>query len=493
MPVSLQDVLHSIQHTVSGEIETTGSGVHVFSVNGLDLAYDAETGSLHTLDGAGRAVLQWVISRGPWVLNEGQAPDDLFREISRRFPRDQVDEAWDDLASLKGKTLFGRAGGTEAFQEEHQANPGTQWVKALCLNVAHDCNLACKYCFAGLGRFGGRPEIMTPQVAESALDFVLKASGPRRFIDVDFFGGEPLMALPTVKAFVEAARRKGPLHGKEFRFTLTTNCTLLDHEARRFLNGEGISLILSLDGRPQVHDGMRLFRDGTPSHAMAMENAQEAVQSRNGQDYYVRGTYTSRNLDFDQDVQYLYDAGFRRLSLEPAVGEGHRWDIQECHLPELQASYSRLLKFWSNCRQSGDPLSFYHFDLGLQKGVCKERRITGCGAGYEYLAVTPSGTIYPCHQLVGNRAFIMGDVWAGVQRQDIQASFLAARVPNKAKCSQCWAKHVCGGGCHARALEACGDVMTPDPLSCLIMKMRLEYGLCAEAEKILQKEISIVG
>jgi uncharacterized protein len=481
---------------VPGEIDARRSGgVHVFSTKDRDLAYDAETGSLHTLDPAGRAVLQWVIDRGPQVLDEGPIPQEVFRQIPRGLSREQIEEAWSELVSLRGKTLFGVADGRETggYCENHEANPGTQWVKALCLNVAHDCNLACKYCFAGLGRFGGRPQIMTPEVAEKALDFVLKASGPRRFIDVDFFGGEPLMAFPTVKAFVKAARKKGPGHGKDFRFTLTTNCVLLDREALRFLNDEGISLILSLDGRPQVHDGMRVFRDGSPSYAIAMENAQEAVQSRKGQDYYVRGTYTSLNLDFDRDVQHLYYAGFKRISLEPAVGEGHPWDIQECHLSELKASYSRLLEFWHDCRLSKAAFDFYHFDLGLQKGVCKERRVTGCGAGYEYLAVTPSGRIYPCHQMVGNEAMILGDVGAGVQRIDLQSSFKAARVPHKEECSKCWAKHLCGGGCHARALASTGNVMTPDPLSCLIMKMRLEYGLCAEAEKALQEEISTDG
>lgn len=458
--------------------------VHVFSVNGCDLAFDSATGSLHSLDPVGKAVLQYACRAGiDRRIRQDPAFEKRFLEevkgaLFPRFTREEVEAAWEEALPLIGKTLWGDDFTLQAAAEENSDGPEIGSLKALCLNVAHDCNLACEYCFAARGHFGGKPQLMPPSVAMSAMDFLVSQSGKRRYLDVDFFGGEPLMAFDTVKEAVGYARRLEKTTGKIFRFTLTTNCVLLDAEVDEFLNAEGISVILSIDGRPEVHDRMRKRSGGSPSHATVLRNALRLVQSRQGRDYYVRGTFTRHNLDFYEDVKYLYAQGFRRMSLEPVTGgRGEDWAITEQDLPALREAYSRLAAFWKETFEKGDPFSFYHFEIGLDGGVCKEKRITGCGAGYEYLAVTPDGSIYPCHQLVGKPEFNMGNVSDGIVTPALMRRFYEARVPYKPRCIKCWARYLCGGGCHAGALLSTGDIKEPDPLACLIMKTRLEFAL----------------
>jgi len=412
-------------------------------------------------------------------------PPGLARDLGCRFSREDLESAWTELLDLAGITLFGDdAAGLALPLDDAAVDPQVAGVKAMCLDVAHDCNLACAYCFASQGSFGGTPSLMTRETGRAAIDFLLAASKGRRYLDLDFFGGEPLLAFDVVRKVVAYAREQGEERGKEFRFTLTTNCTLLDEEKMDFLNEQRVSLILSVDGRPEVHDRMRRFRGGGPSHEVVMEKALRAVRSRGGRDYYVRGTYTRHNLDFDEDARYLYEMGFRRLSLEPAVGTGASgaddWGISEADLPRLKESYSKLAAFWAESMHKGDPFEFYHFNLGLAGGLCRERRMTGCGAGYEYVAVTPEGEVYPCHQLVGNREYLLGTIASGISGPEIQRAFFQARVPNKDKCRSCWARYLCGGGCHARAIASGGNLRQPDPMSCLIMKTRLEYALYAQ-------------
>ncbi len=456
-------------------------GVHLFSVNGQDLAYDGATGALHRLDRVGRAILDWWGANPGFSAFESEPPTELSFHLAGRFAAREIAEAWEDFRSAFGGTLFGPDEGLG--NSVSSSNPYTPWVKALCMNVAHDCNLACRYCFAGLGRFGGTPEIMTPETAEKAIEWVARASGPRKYIDVDFFGGEPLMAFDAVVAAIDRAKKVASSSGKVFRFTLTTNCMLLDGHVLDRLNREGVSLILSIDGRPEVHDAMRVTRAGNSTHSRVIENALRAIASRDRRDYIVRGTYTKHNLDFDLDVLYLYKAGFRMISLEPAVGEEGEWRITEKDLPAIRRSYERLTLFWEQCLDSGDPLHFYHFDLGLRRGVCLERRTTGCGAGYEYLAATPSGELYACHQFVGQEQYRIGDIVEGISDTELPRRLAGSRVPAKNECSGCWARYLCGGGCHARALASTGDLLAPDRLSCEITKTRLEFALYSEAKK----------
>jgi len=489
LSISLQDVLHGIQPAVSREVKIATCDIHVFSISGLDLAYDGASGTLHRLDPVGREVLRWAQAH-PSTLEHAlaqpespePAPSGLLGDLSPRFLRADTEAAWAELSGLAGKTLFAQDSTiTASLRDEEDVDPLEMGLKAMCLDVAHDCNLACAYCFASQGSFGGRPRLMTREGARAAVDFLIFASKGRKYLDVDFFGGEPLLAFDTVKEAVTYARQRGREHGKEFRFTLTTNCTLLDDDKLVFLNGEAISLILSVDGRPEVHDAMRRFRDGRTSHAAVLERAKRAVESRGGRDYYLRGTYTSRNLDFDADVRYLYEAGFRRLSLEPAVGEGEgEWGIREEDLRRMGQSYEALARFWADSARNEDPFEFYHFNLGLSGGLCRERRITGCGAGYEYVAVAPDGEVYPCHQLVGKQEYLLGTVSSGLTRLQLQRRFCQARVPHKEACAQCWARYLCGGGCHARSVLGGRDLTQPDPLSCRVMQTRLEYALYAQ-------------
>lgn len=488
MPVSLQDLLHGVQPAVSREVtRDPNSPVHVFSSKGLDFAYDAASGSLHVLDALGRDLLLWAADNpGEWKHPTGVLPSPpagLIESLRGKYGEAEIADAWSEFRSSVGYTLFCA---DEALETPERPEDVLQAVgaglKSMCMDVAHDCNLGCCYCFASTGDFGGVRCVMTPEVGREAVDFLIRNSRNRRYLDVDFFGGEPLLAFDTVEAVLQYAREEGARRGKEFRFTLTTNCTLLDSAKARFLNENDVSLILSLDGRPEVHDRMRPFSTGRPSHEVAMERAVAAAKSRTAKGYcIVRGTYTKYNLDFDQDIKYLYENGFRHISLEPAVGEtAAPWAIGVEDLPEVREAYSRTVDFWVDCARKGDPFEFYHFELGLDRGLCRERRVTGCGAGYEYVAVTPEGHIYPCHQLVGKSEYLMGDIRTGIRREDLMHKFCRSRVPHKPECISCWARYLCGGGCHARAVESTSDLLKPDPLSCAVMKVRLECALSGQ-------------
>ncbi len=476
--------------------------VHVFRRGGRILAYDGASGTLHILDEVGEAVLRWFMDSclagvtcpgavskavdcgvGPeqteMALDE-TLPEGLASALGGRFSDAELAQAWKELKAALGKTLFApddildQEGDEKEFTSALEAG-----LKSMCLDIAHDCNLACDYCFASQGSFGGKPSLMDEETGKAAIDYLLEASKDRKYLDVDFFGGEPLLCFDTVKSVLLYALREGARRGKEFRFTLTTNCVLLDDDKISFLVDHGVSLILSLDGRQEVHDRMRRTRGGLPSHSVAVEGAKKAVAAKGGKGYFIRGTYTKHNLDFDEDVKYLYSQGFRYISLEPAVGEG-TWGLTEKDFRAVDEAYGRLTEFWLDCRRRGDPFEFYHFNLGLHHGLCKERRMTGCGAGYEYVAVTPEGQIFPCHQLVGRDEFLLGDIWNGIKRQDLMKRFCLSRVPMKAGCASCWARYLCGGGCHARAVYSTGDLLKPDVISCQLMKMRLEHALYAQ-------------
>ncbi len=506
LSVGMQDFVHRIQPAVSFEVKGVSpipkGGVHVFSAGGKILAYDGASGTLHLLDEVGRAVLEWFMDKsragrgyaargsqeagrqprpgdGDVSVNEA-VPGGLVSALCGKFRDEEIAEAWRELRSALGNTLFAP---DEILEHEGNegdyASPLEAGLKSMCLDIAHDCNLSCAYCFASQGSFGGTPSLMSEETGKAAIDFLLEASKDRKYLDVDFFGGEPLLSFNTVKAVLLHALREGEKRGKEFRFTLTTNCVLLDDEKIKFLVDHGVSLILSIDGRSEVHDRMRKTRGGHPTYSHAAERAKAAVRLKGGKGYFIRGTYTKFSLDFDEDVKSLYDEGFRYISLEPAVGEGP-WGLSLEDLEAANQSYARLIEFWLDCHRRKDPFEFYHFNLGLRHGLCKERRMTGCGAGYEYIAVTPEGEIFPCHQLVGKHEFSMGNIRDGILRKDLISRFLMSRVPMKPDCVSCWARYLCGGGCHARAAYSTGDLLKPDAISCHFMKNRLEHALYAQ-------------
>ena len=355
-------------------------------------------------------------------------------------------------------------------------------VKALCLHIAHDCNLACRYCFAEEGEYHGRRAIMSYEVGKKALDFLVANSGNRTNLEVDFFGGEPLMNWEVVKQLVAYGRSLEEEHHKKFRFTITTNGVLLNDEILEFVNKEMGNMVLSIDGRKEVHDRMRPHRGGQGSYDEIVPKFKKAAESRGQMNYYVRGTYTHYNTDFAKDVLHLADLGFKQISVEPVVApETEDYAIREEDLPQLLAQYDELAEEMIKRRKEGNGFNFFHFMIDLEGGPCVAKRLSGCGSGTEYLAVTPWGDLYPCHQFVGNEDFLMGNVDEGVLRTDIRDEFKQCNVYAKDKCKDCFAKFYCSGGCAANSYNFTGNVNGSYDIGCELQRKRIECAIMIKA------------
>ena len=350
------------------------------------------------------------------------------------------------------------------------------------------CNLRCGYCFAGSGNFGGDRSVMSAEVGRQAIDFLIAHSGARINSEIDFFGGEPLLNFSVVKEIVAYGKQQAALQGKKFKFTLTTNAVLLDESVIAYLNENNISVVLSLDGRPQVHDRMRPDCGGGGSYAQVRPRISRLVESRNNEGYYVRGTYTKLNPDFDADVLHMADLGYRQLSVEPVVGNGEDYAFTAEDLPALYAAYDRLTEAYLSRKREGRPFNFFHFNVDINHGPCVAKRLSGCGAGHEYFAVTPAGDLYPCHQFVGREEFKMGDVWQGMVKKDLSLKFRRNHIFNKEECSGCWARYYCSGGCHANAQAFHNDITKPYQLGCELQKYRLECALYIQVKQALDRE-----
>jgi uncharacterized protein len=356
--------------------------------------------------------------------------------------------------------------------------PENNIVKALCLHVAHDCNLRCRYCFAGTGAFGGSREMMSLDTGKAALDFLFKASKNRIHIEVDYFGGEPLMNGDVLKALIAYARQKSAAQGKVAKQTLTTNGTLLSDEMLHFLNDHEVSLILSLDGRKEIHDHMRPSASGKGSYDQILPRLKAAVHTRHHDNYYLRGTFTRWNLDFCNDVRHLLEAGFRMISLEPVVASpGDAYALKEEDVPAIEREYEKLAHLWLEKNNLGEGFRFFHFNVDLNQGPCLPKRLSGCGAGREYMAVAPNGSLYPCHQFVGDEAFQIGNVFKGILHPDIGNTFRMTHVLSKSACRACWARFYCGGGCHANAWHQNGALDQPYAIGCRLERKRLECAI----------------
>lgn len=449
--------------------------VHIVRHGGTSMVLDVESGSVHLLDAAALFVLQRL-------LEAGGDPDRLAGTLDTG-----QQEALEEIQALRGAgTLL------SPVPAVAPALPAPGGLKALCLNVAHDCNLYCRYCFASRGDFGGDRGCMDPETGCRAVDYLVDHSGPRRLLEIDFFGGEPLLAWDTVCAVLRHARRRGEETGKRFKFSLTTNGVRLDPERIRHLVEEDVGLVLSLDGRPEVNDRMRPFPDGSPSSGRVVPAFQE-VARRTG-DYVIRGTYTRANLDFVQDVRYLLSQGFGHLSLEPVVAPPDaEYALQPGDLERLRQEYWDLAALWLARRDTGEPLDFFHFNVDLAGGPCLPKRIRACGAGFEYLAVSPDGSLYPCHQFVGRREYRMGTLSGGIGDPGLAERFRGANVYGKPACRECWARYLCSGGCHASASQGGGPIETPDPLGCEIQKIRLEVAIFLQGMVLLRGEIPRTG
>lgn len=445
--------------------------MHIFKFRDMTLVLDPITGSLFEVDElAGEVVKLWYKN----------TPEQILSALAGRFPARAVAEAIAEVEELKAKGAI-----DPVMPPEPELIDEAPQVKALCLHVAHDCNLRCKYCFAGTGDFGHGRTIMDTDTGKAAIDFLLRSSGARKHLEVDFFGGEPLLNFDLVKEVVAYGEEQGPKAGKVIRFTLTTNGTLLGDAETEFLNEKKMNVVLSLDGRKDVNDRMRPFEGEVGSYTLVRDALLRFVNRRNGQNYYVRGTYTAHNLDFSEDVKHLYDLGFREISVEPVVGgAGESYALTSEHLASLCNQYELLADFYLEKDVSAEPFTFFHFNMATYGGPCFGKRVTGCGAGFDYVAVTPEGDLYPCHQFVGNETFKIGSVWDGIIKPELTAEFLKANLYRKPECMECWAKFFCSGGCHATAYHSNGTILKPDALACDLQRKRVECALGITAAKI---------
>lgn len=441
---------------------------HVFSALGTNFLLDVKTGGLHELDDVARDV----------AIAYGASRDEVVWRLGPVHTDEAVAEAYDEIDEM---VADGRL--SHPFTPDEPYEPaGEVLVKALCLHVAHDCNLRCRYCFGKTGSFGMTRELMPERVAKAAIDFLLARSGGRRNLNVDFFGGEPLLNFGVVRSSVEHGRAEAARLGKRIEFTLTTNAVLLDDDVARFLNDNDMLVVLSLDGRKETHDRMRVAPGGGGSYDEVVPRVRRFIASRPPESYFVRGTYTRANLDFASDVMHLADLGCRSISVEPVVGaRDTSYGIRADDLDAIGREYERLATLFLERHARGEGFSFYHFNVDLDGGPCLARRLAGCGAGVDYLAVAPDGSIYPCHQFVGRREFLMGDVFKGEVDCELVERFRGAHVYTKRGCAECWARFICSGGCHASAYASSGDILTPDPVACAIQKKRIECALAVQA------------
>ena len=444
---------------------------HRFSVTGALFLLDVISGSLHELDRA---------SYRAFDVLEADDRKAALVSFQEEFGVTEMDEVIEDI-----NILIHDGNLTYAEEEELVLNlPEERNIKAMCLHAAHDCNMRCGYCFAGTGGFGGERSLMSADIGKKALDFLFESSGHIKHLEVDFFGGEPLLNMEAVSDIVSYGKELEKIHGKYLKFTMTTNALSLSKEIGKFLNENDISTVLSIDGRKEVHDAVRKTVSGDDTFEPILNNCKEFVTSRQGEDYYVRGTYTKKNLDFSKDVLTLAGEGFKRISFEPVVAkEGSPYAINKSDLDALSNEYDVLVtKMLEKCK-AGEEFNFFHFDMEVAKGPCLAKRLSGCGAGAEYVAVTPDGDIYPCHQFVGDTKFKLGDVWSGIDNKEVRANFSNANIYTKENCRSCWTRFYCSGGCHANAFQFNEDILKPYELGCEITQKRIEAALAYQALK----------
>lgn len=443
--------------------------LHLFKACGVYMALDVLSGAVHLLDEMAYDVLK--------LKEEKQTDAQIIEALKGKYPEAELREVLGEIGELVAQG---------ALMAEHDytglQNQSGGVVKAMCLHAAHDCNLRCKYCFASTGDFHGPRGLLPVETGKRALDWLVRHSGNRKQLEVDFFGGEPLMNFEAIKKIVAYGRSLEKETGKHFQFTTTTNAVNLTEEVGEFLNKEMYNVVLSIDGRKEIHDFMRPAANGKGSYDVVLPKMQAFRKSRGDKSYYVRGTFTNRNLDFSNDVISLADNGFDQISIEPVVLEKDSpFALSEEMLPRILAEYDKLAEIYLDRRKNGRWFNFFHFNIDLEGGPCIRKRLTGCGAGNEYVAVTPEGDIYPCHQFVGREGFKMGSVLTDEFNTDLQAKFAANHVLSKEKCSECWARFYCSGGCAANAHAFHGDISKPYELECEMERKRLECAMAIYA------------
>ncbi len=452
--------------------------IHKYSLNGYNIVLDVNSGAVHVVDDVTSDLLD-ILELPITDDSEGE----LVEKLQHKYTVEQLTEAYQDIRELMEQDLLF----SEDTYGDYAAKMVSGPVKAMCLHIAHDCNLRCKYCFASTGEYGGKRALMTPEVGKKAIDYLLKYSYGRKNLELDFFGGEPTMNFDAVKEVVAYARSREKEYGKNFRFTITTNGVLLDDDKIDFINREMYNCVLSLDGRKEVNDAIRPTANGKGSYDLIVPKYQKLVEARqkcadNRNQYYVRGTFTRKNLDFTQDVLHLFDLGFDQVSVEPVVSPEYQdYAITEGDLPRIFQEYETLAKMVLRLKKEGKKFNFFHFMIDLNQGPCAIKRLRGCGCGNEYVAVTPEGDVYPCHQFVGMEDWKMGSVLDQSLDLEKKDYFAKTNVYTKEDCKRCWAKFSGSGGCNANGLQYAGDVRKSHRISCELEKKRLECAIMIQA------------
>lgn len=459
--------------------------VHVFLQNELYIALDVNSGNIYLLDEITGKMLEGFPDAPPTL-------EEVRNKLQGSYAEEAIAGAYEEVESLIAqKMLYSPA----FLDEKIMAAPDRhQGIKALCLHVTHDCNLRCGYCFANQGDYRTARRLMSTGVAFKAIDFLIEHSA-RDKIEIDFFGGEPLLNYEVVKNAVAYGKEQAARRNKRLHFTLTTNGLLLDEEKISFLNREMHNIVISLDGRKEVHDRFRydVHKEGTyqkilPKAVKLVEERKKNPPER--RDYFIRGTFTAKNLDFSRDVLHLAGLGFERISLEPVVGSGADFHLTQEHLPAIMDEYEKLAQIIKDLPPGEPGFNFYHFNLNLYKSPCVYKRISACGAGFEYFAVSPEGDLYPCHQFVGTPRFKMGNVRDGIENPQLSEDFRRTNILTKEICKKCWAKFFCSGGCHANAYYSNGDPAIPNELACAMQRKRIECAIGLEVTRRLRQEIS---
>lgn len=454
--------------------------IHKFEQGGHYILLDINSGAVHVID---KMIYDMMDTF------DGTNDAAVVDRLAGTYPKADLEEACGELHELMDEG--------ELFAPDIDVPPTFKvrgLVKSICLMIAQDCNLRCKYCFGDGGSYGQARAVMSPEVGRKAVDYLIKASGPRKHLEMDFFGGEPLMNMRTVKAVTEYVHQREKETGKKFKLTMTTNGMLLDDATIKWLNDNDFALVLSLDGRKEIHDAMRPTAGGQGSYDRAVRNFKKVLESRHGGDYdyrgvytFLRGTYTKKNLDFTKDVLSMNDEGFDILSMEPVVLKDSPIALTEEDLPRIREEYDRLTEAYMKRHREGKGFFFFHFNMDLSNGPCVAKRLSGCGAGHEYVAVAENGDLYPCHQFVGREGYKIGTVDEGITNHELSQYFRESHVLNKPKCRDCWARFFCSGGCHANADLFHGNIREPYEVGCEIQKKRLECAILVQSLLAMEK------
>lgn len=456
--------------------------VHQYKLNGYNIVLDTCSGSVHVVDEVAYDII---------AMYKEKSADEIVKYITETYTNEEITEqdVLDCISDVKSLEEAGKLYTPDTYEGmAFDFKNRNTVIKALCLHVAHTCNLNCSYCFASQGKYHGERALMSFEVGKRALDFLIENSGTRHNLEVDFFGGEPLMNWNVVKELVAYARVQEKIHNKNFRFTLTTNGVLVDDEVIDFCNKEMSNVVLSLDGRPEVHDRFRVDYMGRGSYDLIVPKFQEFVKRRGGKNYYMRGTFTHNNIDFTNDIFHMADLGFTELSMEPVVcAPTDAAALTEEDLPVLFDQYEILAKEMIKRKKEGRPFTFYHYMLDLTHGPCIYKRISGCGSGTEYMAVTPTGDLYPCHQFVGDTKYLLGNIWDGVTNKDIQNEFKLCNAYAREECNDCWAKLYCSGGCAANSYHASGKITGIYEYGCELFKKRIECAVMIQVDENYNK------